>query len=41
VDIRWNFIEKAPLRATFQLARRDPDLSGLDPQVASHEADRA
>jgi hypothetical protein len=41
VDIRWNFIEKPPLPATSQLARRDLDVLGLDPQVALYEADRA
>ena len=40
VDIRWKNAQKVSLSLTFEPARRDPDVSGLDPQSLSFQADR-
>ena len=40
VDIRSKKAQKFSLFLTFRPARRDPDVSGLDRQVVSCQADR-
>jgi hypothetical protein len=37
VDIRWKSAPKVSLCLTFRPARRDPDVSELDPQVVLYQ----